>query len=428
LGATVVVISGIVGEAYRRRAAGSDDRLRRLTMNAKSTLKLLGVLAVLVVGIWWGGHPADLPGFLRSGFVANPHDAVISEALSDIQHDYFHPLSRNGLINGSIAGAVASLHDPYAAYDSPAQFSAFNNPKPDRFSGVGVDVDTTAAGLLVEIVFAQTPAAAAGIRDGDLITAVNGRTVVGLATAASTDLIQGRAGTRVTLTVKRGGHRLTFTLKRAVISTPAPIVSDAVTSYHGVAIGVIELPTFDVPGIHVQVAQALQSLLAQHIRAVVLDLRDNGGGLVTEAQLVASMFIAHGVIVTTRGRAEPTVTLDATGHPIAPAIPMAVLVNGDTASAAEIVAGALRDHHRAVIVGTHTYGKGVFQELRQLSNGGAIDITVGQYFLPDGENLGAGGLRRGGGIKPDVVVAGAPTAKSDPQLRAALAILAAKAR
>jgi carboxyl-terminal processing protease len=428
LGATVVVISGIAGEAYRRRAAGPDDRLRRLTMNAKSTLKLLGVLAVLVVGIWWGGHPADLPGFLRSGFVANPHDAVISEALSDIQHDYFHPLSRNGLINGSIAGAVASLHDPYAAYDSPAQFSAFNNPKPDRFSGVGVDVDTTAAGLLVEIVFAQTPAAAAGIRDGDLITAVNGRTVVGLATAASTDLIQGRAGTRVTLTVKRGGHRLTFTLKRAVISTPAPIVSDAVTSYHGVAIGVIELPTFDVPGIHVQVAQALQSLLAQHIRAVVLDLRDNGGGLVTEAQLVASMFIAHGVIVTTRGRAEPTVTLDATGHPIAPAIPMAVLVNGDTASAAEIVAGALRDHHRAVIVGTHTYGKGVFQELRQLSNGGAIDITVGQYFLPDGENLGAGGLRRGGGFKPDVVVAGAPTAKSDPQLRAALAILAAKAR
>lgn len=397
-------------------------------MNAKSTLKLLGVLAVLVVGIWWGGHPADLPGFLRGGLVANPHDAVISEALSDIQHDYFHPLSRTGLINGSIAGAVASLRDPYADYDSPAQFGAFNNPKPDRFSGIGVDVNTTPAGLLVEIVLAQTPAAAAGIREGDLITAVNGRSLVGLAGAASTDLIQGRAGTRIRLVVKRGTHLLTFTLKRAVISTPAPIVSDVATTYHGVRIGVIELPTFDVPGIHAQVAQALESLLAQHIRAVVLDLRDNGGGLVTEAQLIASMFIAHGVIVTTRGRAEPTETLYATGHPISPTIPMAVLVNGDTASAAEIVAGALRDHHRAVIVGTHTYGKGVFQELRQLSNGGAIDITVGEYFLPDGENLGGGGLRRGGGIKPDVVVAAAPSAKSDPQLRAALAILAAKAR
>jgi carboxyl-terminal processing protease len=397
-------------------------------MNAKSTIKLLGVLVVLGVGMWLGGHPTDLPSFLRSAFVADPHDAVISEALSDIQHDYFHPVARTGLINGSISGAVASLGDPYATYDSPSAFTAFNHPKPDRFSGVGIDVDTTPAGLLVESVLAQTPAAAAGIREGDVITAVNGRTLVGLGAAASTNLIRGQAGTAITLAVKRGSRRLTFALKRAQISTPEPIVSDVATSYHGVRLGVIELPTFDVPGIHAQVAQALQSLLGQHVKGIVLDLRDNGGGLVTEAQLVASMFIAHGVIVTTRGRAEQTETLDATGDPIAPSIPMAVLVNGDTASAAEIVAGALRDHHRAVLVGTHTYGKGVFQELRQLSNGGAIDITVGQYYLPDGENLGAGGLRRGGGIKPDVVINAAPTAKSDPQLKAALAILAAKAR
>ena len=175
-------------------------------------------------------------------------------------------------------------------------------------------------------------------------------------------------------------------------------------------------------------AQALESLLAQHVKAVVLDLRDNGGGLVTEAQLVASMFISHGVIVTTRGRTQPTVTISATGHPIAPRIPMAVLVNGNTASAAEIVSGALQDHHRAVIVGTRTYGKGVFQEIRPLSNGGALDITVGQYFLPNGKNLGAGGLRRGAGITPNVIVTAPPSAKADPQLDAALRILAAKAR
>jgi len=140
------------------------------------------------------------------------------------------------------------------------------------------------------------------------------------------------------------------------------------------------------------------------------------------------MFIAHGVIVTTRGRAEPTDTLDATGHPIDPSLPMAVLVNGDTASAAEIVTGALQDHHRAVVVGTHTYGKGVFQEIRPLSNGGAIDITVGEYFLPNGHNLGAGGLKRGAGITPNVIVTAQPTATSDPQLQAALRLLAAKAR
>ncbi len=139
------------------------------------------------------------------------------------------------------------------------------------------------------------------------------------------------------------------------------------------------------------------------------------------------MFIAHGVIVTTRGRTQPTQTIDATGHPIAPTIPMAVLVNADTASAAEIVSGALQDHHRAVIVGTRTYGKGVFQEIRPLSNGGALDITVGQYFLPNGKNLGAGGLRRGAGITPDVIVSAGPTPKADPQLNAALRILAAKA-
>ena len=175
-------------------------------------------------------------------------------------------------------------------------------------------------------------------------------------------------------------------------------------SSHGVKLGIIYLPTFDVPGVHAEVGVDLHALLRSHVRGIVLDLRDNRGGLVTEAQLVASMFLRKGVIVTTRARGEPASVVRATGQVIAPTIPLVVLVNGDTASAAEIVTGALHDHHRATIVGTRTYGKGVFQEIIPLSNGGAVDITVGHYFLPDGENLGAGGLRRGPGIKPDVTV------------------------
>ena len=395
-------------------------------MKATGAIKTLGVLVVLCLGLWWGGHPGDLPGFLRSAFVANPHDAVISEALSDIQHDYYHQVSRSRLLDSSIAGAVASLNDPYALYQTPSDYKAFNHPVPDRFSGVGVGVAAAAAGLLVSTVFPGGPASRAGLRDGDVITAVDGHSLAGLKATASTALIHGRAGTSVTLEIRRASRAFAVTLKRQVISTPLAV--PRLVSYRGVKVGIILLPTFDVEGIHGEVAQALEALLAQHVRAIVLDLRDNGGGLVTEAQLVASMFISHGVIVTTRGRTQATQTIGAIGHAIAPTIPMAVLVNGGTASAAEIVSGALQDRHRAVIVGTRTYGKGVFQEIRPLSNGGALDITVGQYYLPNGKNLGAGGLRRGAGIQPDVVVTAAPVAKDDPQLDAALRILAAKAR
>src|SRR5205823_4090474 len=151
-----------------------------------------------------------------------------------------------------------------------------------------------------------------------------------------------------------------------------------------------------------------------------------GGGLVEEARLTASVFIAKGVIVITRGRRQPTQTLTAAGHAISASIPVVVLVDRNTASAAEIVAAALQDHHRATIVGTHTFGKGVFQEEEPLSNGGALDITVGEYFTPAGRNLGGGGLRQGGGVRPEVPVReGVDSAHG---LAVALGTLAAKAR
>src|SRR5665213_2555853 len=162
-------------EATVPRDAGSPARLNRQTMKTTRAINTLGVLVVLVLGIWLGGHPGDLPGFLRSAFVANSQDRVIDEALSDIQHDYYHPVGRSGLIDGSIAGAVATLKDPYAGYDTPAAYSAFNHPKPDQISGVGIDVIGTRAGLLIENVIPGLPASRAGIRAGDVITAVNGR-------------------------------------------------------------------------------------------------------------------------------------------------------------------------------------------------------------------------------------------------------------
>ena len=396
----------------------------------KAILSVLAVTAVLIGGIWWGGHPADLPAPLRDAFVSSPNGTIVDQALGAIEHDYFHRLNATQLDNNAIAGAIASLGDPYADYQTPAQFRDFAKaPAPTRFGGVGIDVDVTARGLRVVTVLPGSPAARDGLRVGDVIVAGNGRSFAGRPSSYSTSVIRGKVGTRVTLTIERGARKLSLTLSRALIKQSGqPLVAGRMIVFHHVKVGVIALATFDVSGIHLVVASTLERLLHRGAQAVILDLRDNGGGLVTEAQLIASLFIRHGAIVTTRGRVQPTVTLYATGHVRAATQPMAVLVNGGTASAAEIVTGALQVDHRATVVGTHTYGKGVYQEVRELSNGGAIAITVGEYFLPNGKNLGGGGLRRGSGIEPNVVVATPAGAHGDPVLAAALRILAARVR
>jgi carboxyl-terminal processing protease len=399
------------------------------TATEKITLAVVAATLLFVGGIWWGGHPDDLPAVLRNALTSNPHGTIIDQAVADIEHDYFHPLRPGKLANGAIAGVVASLNDPYATYYTPEEFSDFGKPPPaQHVSGVGIDISVLHRGLVVEGVLPGSPAARAGITPGEVIVAADGKSFIGRSAAYSTGVIRGKPGTIVTLRVEDGQRELTVAVKRASLLEPRPIVTGAIKVQDGVKVAVIELPTFDIEGIHGDVAQTLKGLLRRGAAAVVLDLRDNPGGLVTEAQLVASLFLRRGVIVTTRGRSQPTVTLRATGDPIAPALPMAVLVNGDTASAAEIVSGALQADHRATIVGTHTYGKGVFQEIRQLPNGGALDITVGEYFLPNGRNLGAGGLKRGAGVQPNVVVSAPVTATTDPALAAALRIVAAHAR
>jgi carboxyl-terminal processing protease len=172
------------------------------------------------------------------------------------------------------------------------------------------------------------------------------------------------------------------------------------------------------------VREAVKRELRAGARGLVLDLRYNGGGLVEEAQLIASIFIPKGTIVTTRGRSQPTQTLLATGDAISSSTPVVVLVDENTASASEIVTAALQDHHRATVVGTHTFGKGVFQEEEPLSNGGALDITVGEYFTPNGRNLGGGGVKQGAGVVPEVLVPHGVDAQQG--LNVALGTLAAK--
>lgn len=366
-------------------------------------LALAGVLLALLLlvgGIWLGGHPEHLPGFAQDLFVADNETRSVNEAIDRVARDYYRPVSRSSLASSSIAGMLASLHDPYSSYLSPKALQAFNRPA--SFAGIGVSVDSRRAGLEVVRVFDSSPAQRAGLKQGELIVAVNGRSLRGLSSASATGLIKGRPGTDVRLTLRDAhGHERGVTVTRATISEP--VVASELRTLHGVKLGWVYLATFS-EGAHSQLRAAVEDLLHRGARGIVLDLRANGGGLVDEAQAVASTFIRSGTIVTTRGRSQPTVVLRASGEAISRSIPVVVLVDHDTASASEIVTAALQDHRRATVVGVHTYGKGVFQELEPLAGGGAIKLTVGEYFTPNGRNLGGSGVSEGAGITPEVTV------------------------
>jgi carboxyl-terminal processing protease len=363
-------------------------------------------LIVLALGVWLGGHPEDLPTFVRNAFVVNHQTDVVDEAIQRVAHEYYRPIATSQLSSASIAGLVASLHDRFSHYLSPNEYREFNSPP--HFTGIGVSVGQQRRGLLIARVFNSSPASRAGLKAGDLIVAVDGRKLEGVPTETATGLIKGLPGTYVDLGIEQPptahgrGAVSTVKISRAVISEP--VVESVTKTVHGIKLGVIALASFS-PDSSGEVREAVEHALHLGARGLVFDLRDNGGGLVAEAQLIASVFIPKGgTIVTTRGRTQPTQVLVATGHAISPSIPMVVLVDSNTASSAEIVTAALQDHRRATIVGTHTFGKGVFQEEQPLSNGGALDITVGEYFTPNGRNLGGGGIKQGAGVTPEVLV------------------------
>lgn len=376
------------------------------------------LLVALAAGIWLGGHPETLPSPVRRALVADDR-ALHAEIIDTILDHYYRPISRARLERGSLDGIVNTLRDPYSHYFSPDEARRLRESVEGRFQGVGMSVFRTRRGLRVMRVFPRSPAARGGIRAGDLIVAVDGRSIAGLSAEQATALIKGPAGTRVRLTVERAdGRRRTLSLVRREIKVP--LVESQLDRVRAIPVGVVRLAGFS-DGAHGQVARAVKNLQKRGARAFVLDLRGNGGGLLSEAVLVSSVFLRGGEVVAVKGRGEPTQVRRATGDPVAPTAPLVVLVDRASASASEIVAGALRARRRAELVGTRTFGKGVVQELFQLSNGGVLDITVAFYELPDGRRIGRGGLR------PDVAARDDPRTRADEALRRALAVAAARA-
>jgi carboxyl-terminal processing protease len=355
--------------------------------------------------------------------VGDGDTAVVREAIDRVNRTYYRKIPKAKLADNAIAGVVSRLDDRFSNYFDPAEYKRFRQAQSSEFSGVGLQVSPAKSGLRVEAVYDGSPAKRAGLRTGDVIVRAGNRTLRGLSQEAAVALVKGPPGTDVRLAWTHKGSRMTRTVTRSTVTVP--VVASTLKRDAGCKVGVVRLAQFS-SGAHAEVYKAIGRLKARGAKAFILDLRGNGGGLVNEAQLIASAFLTDGPIVTTRGRTVPAQTLNATGDAIYPSGPLVVLVDKGTASASEIVTGALQDRDRATVVGTHTFGKGVFQEVLDLSNGGALDITAGQYFTPKGRNLGGRGVKTGAGITPDVKASDNPKTAADEGLSGALRVIGRK--
>jgi carboxyl-terminal processing protease len=385
---------------------------------------VLVVLLTLVVGIYLGGHPESLPQPVRD-LLVQKDIRTFEAAIDTIHDDYYRKLSRDRLLNDGIAGAVRSLNDRFSNYFDPSSFRRYQERSRGEFSGIGIEVLPDRRGLRVARVLPRSPAARGKLRRGDVIVAVEGRSLAGKPATFGSTLIRGRSGTRVTITILSGRARRSLSLTRARLT--ASSVMPSIRTVAGKKLALDALTSF-TSGVHGELAQAIERQRRAGAKGILLDLRGNGGGILDEAVLVGSLFVRDGPIVSTKARRGGRRVYDAGGGAIPSNIPVVVLVDEGTASAAEIVAAALQDHHRAKVVGTHTFGKGVFQEVVELPNGGGLDITVGEYFTPSGRNLGGGGIKRGAGVQPDVRAGDNPKTPRDDALDAALRLLASEAR
>jgi len=316
-----------------------------------------------------------------------------------------------------------SLGDRYTQFFTPDEFKQFNDAlDPERISGIGVMIepDVASGNLRLTYVVPETPADRAGLRGGDVLTAIDSTSTKGLSVADASKLLRGRAGTTVAVTVMRVGtpSATAYTITREEVQPPTVVfkmLPGDVGYVYVMAFGKATPNEFDT---------AIARLKDQNAKAIVLDLRNDGGGYVDSALLISRRFVVNKALLTVEERGEHATTIDA-GNEESVTIPVTILVNQYTASASEITAGALQDDGVGPLVGVKTFGKGVMQTLTPLPDGAAIKITTAHYLTPRRRDIN---LR---GIEPDLQIAENKDARygdidSDAQLRAALALLQKK--
>jgi len=346
---------------------------------------------------------------------------LFSEVLETIKRDYVEEVDQAAVMDAAINGVLQSL-DPYSAYMSPKSFKGMRTDTKGEFGGLGIEIGMESGVVKVIAPIDGTPASKAGIKSGDYIVKINDEQVQGKSLTEAVDLMRGPVGSDINLTIRRKNKKkaLDFKIKRAIIevkSVQAKIIGEEKK------IGYLRLKSFNENS-NDQLSKTINKFEKNNeLRGYILDLRNNPGGLLTQAINVTDLFLDNGEIVSTKGRklAETRRFFSKEGDGIG-GKPLIVLINNGSASASEIVSGALKDHKRAIILGERTYGKGSVQSIIPLKNGGGIRLTISKYYLPSGKSISEVG------VLPDILVEEVGddfkiNSKTDNQLKYAVNLL-----
>ena len=354
---------------------------------------LIGLAAAFCLGPLWVAHAGQAENAVQ---LPIEDLKIFAEIFGKIKSDYVEDIDDSQLLNDAIKGMLDGL-DPHTVYLDPESFREMNIDTHGEFGGLGLEVTMENGVIRIVAPIDDTPAHKAGLKSGDLIISMDGVQVKGLSLGESVSLMRGKPGSEIVLTIVRKDRPEPFevTLKRAIIQLESVRAELLETGFGYVR--VIQFQTGTATSLRQQLARLAREA-GTALKGLVLDLRDNPGGVLDGAIQVSDTFLRDGLIVSTRGRAENSeVTFSASPKDYLNDAPLVVLVNGGSASASEIVAGALQDHGRALILGTTTFGKGSVQTILPMLNGAALKLTTARYYTPNDRSIQATG------ITPDVV-------------------------
>ena len=381
-------------------------RSRRAAGTALVTVLLAGAFAL---GLFLTARSTD-PAPQAAPSVPGKRPSAIAEVRQALVGSYYRQVGREVLGEATIPGLLEQLGDPNTDYLTAPEYDALKKRTARSYSGIGLTVEPSRAGLVVTSALTG-PARTAGVRRGDIIVRIEGRPAGNLTFEQALNLIKGEKGTVVHLTVRRPHDgRLNVTVVRREIAVPS--LRARLVRFQGAKLGHIRLLSF--PDATAERLREAVGLLAERgAQGIVLDLRDNPGGLLPQAVRTVSIFLEEGVVCTIAGLHQEETVYEVTGSASYPNLPLVVAVDRGSASAAEIVAAALQDHSRAIVVGRRTYGKASVQSIRPLSNGTALKLTTAMYRTPDGRDL------TGEGVHPKLRIVDDPLTRADEVLRVA---------